>query len=39
MLINPEPSFLDRIAAVLSPAFKIIKVAFDFYVFYKTGHM
>jgi hypothetical protein len=38
MAIQPERSVLERVAAVLSPAFKIIKVAFDFYVLYKTGH-
>jgi hypothetical protein len=38
MLNDPKRSLLERIAAVLSPAFKIIKVGFDFYVLYKTGH-
>jgi hypothetical protein len=38
MLIIPEPSLLERIAAVLSPAFKIIKVAFDLRSL-KTGHL
>lgn len=32
MLIVPEHSLLERVAAVLSPAYKIIKVAFDLYV-------
>jgi hypothetical protein len=32
MSIVPEHSILERIAAVLTPAYKIIKVLFDLYV-------
>jgi len=32
MLINPEHSSLERIAAVLSPAYKIVKVLVDLYL-------
>jgi hypothetical protein len=37
MSIAPDRSFLERVASVLSSAFKIVKVVFDFYVLYKTG--
>ena len=33
-----QRSLLERIAAVLSPAYKIIKFVFDVYVLVHTGH-
>ena len=38
MLNYPERSFLDRVAAVLSPIYRIIKVVFDFYTLVHMGH-
>ena len=38
MSTNNRRSVLERIAAVLCPAYKIVKVAFDFYLLVHTGH-
>jgi hypothetical protein len=37
MLNDPNRYLLERIAAVLSPTYKIIKVVFDLYVIAKGG--